>query len=199
MAILITIIFAVVLLGAAAGGWARYTKRRLRASFGPELKTVAQDQGSPRKVDRELRRRKKQHDALELRTISADDQAYYATTWEHLQAEFLDDPALALTSAERLVAKVLEARGYPGDDERERLALLSVEHAEALADYRAAQEVSRRALEDPTKIPTEELRRAILSYLTLFNELLTDPNTGQAPGTGNTATLRTTDGQEANR
>jgi hypothetical protein len=200
MAILITIIVALILIGAAVGGWARYDKRRLRASFGPELETVAQEQGSPRKVDRELRRRKKRHDALELQPISSEEQAYYTTAWEHLQGEFLDDPSLALTGAERLVASVLEARGYPGDDAEEQLALLSVEHAESLAGYRAAQDVSRRALEDPTRIPTEELRQAMLSYLTLFNELLADPSAETAPAsTGDAATSATTHGQEAKR
>lgn len=199
MAILITIVLAVAFLGAAAGGWIRYRKRRLRASFGPELKTVARDHGSPRKVDRELRRRKKQHDALELHAIGAEDRAYYAATWEHLQGEFLDDPSLSLTSAERLVATVLEARGYPGADVEEQLALLSVEHADSLAGYRSAQQLSRRALEDPTKIPTEELRQAMLSYLTLFNELLTDPSGQTPPTTGESPAPATTEGQEANR
>lgn len=201
MAIIITIMLAVVLLSSAAGGWIRYRKRRLRASFGPELKTVAQDHGSPRQVDRELRRRKKRHDALELHTIATEDQAYYATTWEHLQGEFLDDPSLALTSAERLVATVLEARGYPGADVEEQLALLSVEHAHSLSGYRAAQQVSRRALEDPTNIPTEELRQAMLSYLTLFNELLTDPSGQTPPATGDSPASAkiATEGQEANR
>lgn len=199
MAILITIIVAVVFVGAAAAGWVRYRQRRLRASFGPELKTVAREQGSPRKVDRELRRRKKRHDELDLRTISPEDRAYYATTWENLQGEFLDDPSLALTGAERLVATVLEARGYPGDDAEERLALLSVEHADSLAGYRTAQAVSRRALEDATDIPTEELRQAMLSYLTLFNELLTDPGSEPATRTGGAGIPAQTDGQEANR
>ena len=203
MAILITIIVIAVVLIAAAAGWVSYSKRRLRASFGPELETVAQDQGSARKVDRELRRRKKEHDALELRVIGPQDQAYYATTWEHLQGEFLDDPSLALTSAEKLVATVLTARGYPGDDAEEQLALLSVEHAESLAGYRAAQVTSRRALEDPTSVPTEELRQAMLSYLALFNELLTDPSGQTATSSDGTVTSPTTDSQadsqEANR
>ena len=201
MAILITIIVIAVVLIAAAAGWVSYSKRRLRASFGPELETVAQDQGSARKVDRELRRRKKEHDALELRVIGPQDQAYYATTWEHLQGEFLDDPSLALTSAEKLVATVLTARGYPGDDAEEQLALLSVEHADSLAGYRAAQATSRRALEDPTSVPTEELRQAMLSYLALFNELLTDPSdpSGQTTTADGTVTPPTTDSQEANR
>ncbi|MBR7837211.1 hypothetical protein KDL01_28295 [Actinospica durhamensis] len=198
MAILITIIVIVVLAAAAVTAWWS-GKRRLRAAFGPELDTVAQDYGSTRQVDRELRRRKKEHDALQLTPISAEDQAYYATTWEHLQGEFLDDPSLSLNSAERLVATVLKARGYPGEDEQEQLALLSVEHAGALADYRAAQQTNRRAVEDPTSIPTEELRQAILSYYTLFNELIADPGAQpDAPAEG-AVSSRTSNSQEATR
>jgi hypothetical protein len=188
MVIFLTIIIAVVFIGAAASGWVRYDKRRLRASFGPELKTVAQDHATPREVDRELRRRKKLHDQLQLRTISAQDQEYYATSWKNLQGEFLDDPSLALTGAEQLVATVLEARGYPGADSEQQLALLSVEHADSLAGYRAAQRTSRRAIDDATAVPTEELRQAMLSYLTLFNELMTDPSEASDQALGSSAT-----------
>lgn len=198
MAILITIIIIVVLIAAAVGGRA-YSQRRLRASFGPEVETVAREHGSRREVDRELRRRKKRHAALELRTISIEDRESYATSWEHVQAEFLDDPALALTSAERLVAQVLEARGYPGGDTEEQIALLSVEYAHSLADYRTAHEVARRAHEDVAGIPTEELRQAMLSYLTLFNELLDEPSTATATSErSGSVTSRSTDGLEAN-
>jgi hypothetical protein len=203
MAILIAIIIVVILLAAAVGGRA-LSKRRLRASFGPEVETVARERGSRREVDRELRRRKKEHAALELRSISPQDRENYADSWEHVQAEFLDDPSLALTSAERLVSHVLEARGYPGSDAEEQLALLSVEYADSLAGFRTAQEVSRRAHEDEA-IPTETLRRAMLSYLTLFNELLGAPSTAAATaGAGNddgidsNVTSRSTDGLEAN-
>lgn len=180
MAILITIIVVVVVLAAAGFAWSARSKRKLRASFGPEVQTVAEDQGSARQVDRELRRRKKEHDALQLRAISPQQQENYATSWEHVQGEFLDDPALALVSSEKLVANVLEARGYPGGDAQEQLALLSVEYADSLAAYRDAQQVSRRASEDPRNIPTEELRQAMLAYLTLFNELLADSGAGTA-------------------
>lgn len=179
--IIIVGLIAIVFLGSAAGGWVRYTKRRLRASFGPEVLTVArQENGNVREVDRELKRRKNLHDELDLRPISAQDQEFYATSWKHLQGEFLDDPSLSLTLAARLVATVLDARGYPGGDTEEQLALLSVEHANSLADYRAAQQTSRRVEQDPDSTPTEEIRRALLSYHAMFTELLTQPDTAAA-------------------
>jgi hypothetical protein len=199
MAILITIIVVAVLLVVGAVGWTGYSKRRLRASFGPEVQAVARDHESPREVDRELRRRKKEHDALQLRTITPQDQENYAAAWEQAQGEFLNDPALALAHAEQLVAAVLEARGYPGGETEEQLALLSVEYADSLADYRAAQQVSRRALGEPANISTEELRQAMLSYLTLFNELLTDSGETTTHVANSSVIPRSTDGLEANR
>jgi hypothetical protein len=186
MIIIIAIIVAAVLVGAAAAGWASYDKRRLRASFGPEYETVAQDLDTPREVDRELRRRKNAHDGLNLQTVSAQDRESYAESWAHLQAEFLDDPALSLNNAEHLVATLLKTTGYPGGDPDEQLALLSVEHANSLADYRAAQQISRHAKADPASTPTEEMRQALLSYHVLFTELLTDPAAATSTTAGST-------------
>ncbi|HEV3173077.1 MAG TPA: hypothetical protein VGZ32_22210 [Actinocrinis sp.] len=173
--IIIAIVAAVLLLGAAAVGWDRHRKENLRKSFGPEYETVAQELDSKQEVDRELLRRKRQHDQLSLHPVSAADQDYYTTAWEHLQGVFLDDPALALSSAEQLVAKLLDARGYPGGDPREQLALLSVEHADALADYRRAQRISEHTRGTSAPVPTEEIRQALLAYYTLFNHLLAVP------------------------
>ena len=199
MAILITIIVIVVVLIAAVVGWNSQSRRRLRATFGPEVETVARDQDSARDVDRELRRRKKEHDALPLREIAPEDQAYYATSWQNLQAGFLDDPLLALAGAEKLVATVLTARGYPGDDAEEQLALLSVEYADSLAGYRSAQSTGRRAHDEPSAVSTEELRQSMLAYLALFNELLSDRGTRPHSAAESPVSSSATDGQEATR
>jgi len=173
--IIIAIIAAVLFLGAAALGWAGYRRRSLRKSFGPEYETVAQEHDSKKEVDQELLRRKRRHDTLRLHAISMDDQKYYVSSWEHLQGEFLDDPALALSSAGQLVSQLLDARGYPGEDPAEQLALLSVEHAGILADYRRAQRISQHTRGTSAPIPTEEIRQALLAYHTLFNELMAVP------------------------
>jgi len=196
MAVIITVLFAAVFLGAAATGWRRYEKRRLRASFGPELKTVASEHDGVREVDRKLRRRISLHNDLDLRVIGTEDREFYTVSWEHLQGEFVDSPSLALATAERLVATVLAARGYPGGDEAEQFALLSVEYATSLAGYRAAQQTSRRAAQDSAATPTEELRRAMLSYHALFTELLGDPDPATPVAAGNTGTAPKRHNQE---
>ena len=191
MTVLIVIIVVVVLVAAAVAGAAYTGDRRLRAAFGPELDTVAQQHGGTRQVSRELRRRRRAHDALDLTPLGPEDRAHFTATWEHVQGEFLDDPALALSGADQLIATVLKARGYPDVDPEEQRALLSVEHAGSLADYRAAQETNRRAHEDPQSVPTEDLRRAMMAYLALFTELTADRTS--------TVTSRMAEDQEATR
>lgn len=173
--VIIAIIAAVLFLGSAVIYRANQGKRSLRKSFGPEYETVAQEHDSSREVDRELLRRKQLHDQLNLHAISVNDQAYFATSWEHLQGEFVEDPAVALRSAGRLVTRLLDARGYPGGDAGEQLALLSVKHANVLADYRRAQRISEHTLTTSAPIPTEELRQALLSYHALSDELMAEP------------------------
>lgn len=176
MAIVFTIITVVVLVVGAAG-WAWYSKRKLHVTVGPELDAAVRSYDRRRQVVRRLRRRRKQHDALQLKAVSSRDRACYAATWNDVQGDFLNDPSLALNGAERLVGRVLTARGYPGEDRQEQFALLSGKHADSLAGFRAAQRTNRRAVEDPATIATEDLRQAMRSYLALFNELIADPST----------------------
>ena len=151
---IVVICIGAVLLALAAGGWARYGRRRLRAPFGAEVGSVAEEYDGPRAVDRELRRRRNLNDGLLLRTISAPDRAAYARSWSRLQHEFPGSPAAALSDAERLVAQLLDARGYPGVDLADQLALLSVEHPVC---WRATAARSNSA-DMPERIPPRRRR-----------------------------------------
>lgn len=110
--------------------------------------------------------------SLKLRPISAWDQNFFATAWGYLHGGFLDDPALSLSSAEQLVTRLLDVRGYPEADQDEHLVLLPAEHAGTLADYRAARLISRNAREAPAGTPPEDLCRALVSCHAFFTELL---------------------------
>jgi hypothetical protein len=124
---------------------------------------------------REHARRDYLNKKLNLRQISAEDQDFYATSWDHVQGGFLDNPALALAGAEQLVARLLAARGYPAADDDDHVALLSVQHGRVLADYQQARSVSGRAATDPTSVSTEEERTALMQYRALFEDLLAVP------------------------
>jgi len=176
VSIVFTIIAVIVLAVLVTMAVVEYNRRKLRAAFGPEYDRVAQQLGTRRGAYQELLRRKHEHGKLELRPVTVQDQEFYTTSWHHLQGEFLDDPALSLTDAEKLITGLIDFRGYPGEDPDEQLALLSVEHAGSLADYRSAQQISRHAHEDTASTSTEDMRQALLSYHVLFSDLLSDPS-----------------------
>ncbi|MBS2533639.1 hypothetical protein KGQ20_12745 [Catenulispora sp. NF23] len=174
-AVFAVIAIVLVIAFAAYSGRHEYTKRRIRTAFGPEYARVRAEQGGTRAADRELARRSQMHDRLPLEPISANDREFYATSWQHIRGGFLDDPGVAVTSAAQLLTRLLEARGYPVDDQGEQLALLSVQHGPALADYRQALWVSERLRTNPASMPTEAKREALMQYQTLFEDLLTEP------------------------
>jgi hypothetical protein len=83
---------------------------------------------------------------------------------------FVDDPAGATASADDLIKVVMRARGYTVEDFDQRVADLSVEHANVVQHYRAA-----RALSDANRegrANTEELRQALVHYRALFADVL---------------------------
>ena len=148
-------------------------RRRLRAAFGPEFDHVARERHGVREAERELVRRTRRHDTLRLRPIGPRAQNSYALSWKTLRGRFTDDPLGAVLSAERLVGSVATSRGYPAGHCGERLALLSVEHPCALAEYREAQSIGERGRTGAAT--TEELREALARYHVLFVELLVTP------------------------
>jgi hypothetical protein len=168
---------AIVLVIAVVGYGKRgeHAKHRIRTSFGPEYARVRSEYGGTRAADRELVRRSQLHDRMRLEPISADEREFYTTSWEHIRGGFLDDPAVALSGAEQLITRLLDARGYPVDDRAEQLALLSVRHGHALAEYRQALWVSERLRTDPESMPTEVKREALMQYQKLFEDLLAAP------------------------
>ena len=157
---------------------AAYATRRendnwnIRKAFGPEYDRVRTEYGGARAADRELARRIRVHDELRLEPVSTEEQDSYAMSWERIQGGFLDDPAVALRGAERLVTLLLAARGYPATDRGEQLALLSVQHGNTLVEYRQAQWTSERLRVTPSRVTTEQMRTALMQYQAFFEELL---------------------------
>lgn len=178
---IITILATVLVIAVMAyAGRREYANRRIRSSFGPEYDRVKAEHGGTRAADRELARRTQMHNELRLEPISADDRDFYATSWEHIQGGFLDDPVVALSGAEQLIARLLAARGYPAGEQGEQLALLSVQHGRGLAQYRQALSVSDRLRTDPASVSTEDTRAALMQYQALFADLLAVPGAAAA-------------------
>jgi hypothetical protein len=87
-----------------------------------------------------------------------------------VQGLFVDDPRGAVAEADKLVQEVMTARGYPMGDFESRASDISVDHPTVVGAYRAARTIAVKG--SRREADTEELRRALVHYRTLFSELL---------------------------
>jgi hypothetical protein len=148
----------------------------LKRRFGPEYDREVQAQGSVERAERELLAREKRMQARPLHTLSERDRARFSTDWRSVQARFVDDPSVAVREADELIAHVMKARGYAAEDMEnfdQRVADLSVNHANVVQHYRAARELADANHEG--RANTEELRIAFVHFRALFAEVLEQP------------------------
>ena len=143
---------------------------RLHERFGPEYDRAVEEFGSPSRAERELDARTRRVEKLHFRELSGVDRARYTTTWHGIQEQFVDDPAGAVAGANGLIKDVMRARGYPIDDFDQRVADLSVDHANVVQHYRAARALAQASRDG--QVRTEELRQAFVHYRALFADLL---------------------------
>jgi hypothetical protein len=167
--IVVLVVIAAVVYGLQAG-----RRRKLRSTFGPEYDRVVADTGSRTEAEKELRERERRHSELEIKELSPESQARYAQAWAEVQILFVDNPAEAVGTADDLVTRLMAERGYPTGGYDERVADLSVAHANTLQHYRDAHDISERTKAGSAS--TEDLRVALVHYRALFADLLgTDP------------------------
>ncbi len=165
---------AIVIIAAlAARRRARARSAELREQFGPEYDRAVVEMGSAKHAERELLARERRVQQFHFHELNAADRARFSARWTQIQAQFVDDPAVAVSSANELINEVMRARGYPVERFEQRVADLSVSHPAVVQHYRAA-----RALSESTRngqVNTEELRQAVVHYRVLFADLLEEP------------------------
>jgi hypothetical protein len=187
--IVVIVVVIIVLLAIGFAVWQAGRRRALRQRFGPEYDRVVSEQDSRSAAERELRERERRHAELDLKPLSEEARASYAASWEEIQAQFVDAPNDAVSAADHLVTRLIGERGYPTDNDEEKLATLSVEHARTLEHYRDAHEINLR--NEKGEASTEELRQAVVHYRALFADLLGEDPV-KTDGTGRTAPTQTT-------
>ena len=151
--------------------WAVRRRRRahLRDRFGREYDRAVSE-SSRRKAERRLSEVESEHDELEIRPLSEAARERYLEEWRVVEAQFVNEPEEAARSAERIVLRALEERGYPTDrDAAHRAAHLAVDHPDVVERYRHG-----RAMLDETRAPegTENLRKAMLDFRAVFEEIV---------------------------
>jgi hypothetical protein len=166
------VILAVVVLAAAA--WFLSQKKRqsqrLQQRFGPEYGRAVTEFGGRTKAESALKAREKRVEGLEIIALAPAEAARFAQAWSALQGRFVDDPKAVVIQADHLVRELMVKRGYPMGDFELRAADISVDHPAVVEAYRAAQAIAVR--NERGEADTEALRRAVVHYRTLFDELL---------------------------
>lgn len=169
----IMIALILIALGVAIVAWLvaqRQRSLRLKRRFGPEYDVAVSEFHSRTKAEADLLKREQRVAAFTIVPLSSADSARFSQAWNALQIRFIDNPKGVVGEADLLVRELMAKRGYPMGDFEHRAADISVDHPRVVSNYRAAQAIAARDADG--KADTEELRRAVIHYRTLFDELL---------------------------
>ena len=171
-ALILAAILVVALIAVAA--WATAQRRRkesarLQQRFGPEYVRLVNEVGRS-KAEAELAAREKRVGGLDIVPLSTADATKFKQAWVAIQARFVDDPKASVVEADHLVYDLMAKRGYPMGDFERRAADISVDHPTVVSNYRAARAIALR--DERSEATTEELRKAVVHYRALFQELL---------------------------
>jgi hypothetical protein len=169
--ILLAVIAVVVVI--AALGFVLTRKRRsqlLRQRFGPEYDRVVKKEGEVRRAEGVLEIRAKRRQKFAIRPLEPATCSDFTERWSRVQAQFVDDPKGSVSQGDQLVSEVMKARGYPVADFEQRAADLSVDYPVLVENYRVAHDIALR--HNKGEASTEDLRKAMVHYRSLFEELL---------------------------
>ena len=173
MVVLALIVIATVV---AIAFYLRTRTQHLRDRFGPEYERAVEQSGGQRQGEAQLQAREKRVREYGLKPLSQAERDRFDAEWRRVQAMFVDSPKDATVQADMLLGKVMTARGYPENaDFDQRLEDLSVDHAQSVQNYRAAQDVAQRHARGDAS--TEDMRQAMIHYRALFDELVGEAET----------------------
>ncbi len=173
LTIIIAVIAAVVVVAIVSFLLARkHRSQQLRERFGPEYDRVVKKEGEVRRAEGVLEIRTKRREKFAIRPLSEETRVDFAERWRIVQSHFVDDPKASVSEADQLVNELMETRGYPMADFDQRAADISVDHPVVVENYRAAHDIALR--HGRGQAGTEDLRKAMVHYRSLFEELLGD-------------------------
>jgi len=174
----VTIIVAIVVVVVAIVaviGFLFMRKRRskmLQERFGPEYDRVVRKEGNVRRGEEVLQFRATRREKLQIVPLSSAARSDFVNRWTRVQSLFVDDPKGAVSQGHKLVSELMQARGYPMGEFDQRAADISVDHPVVVENYRAAHAIALR--HNRGQASTEDLRKAMVHYRSLFDELLND-------------------------
>ena len=170
MLVYIAIAVVIVIVVAALLASRKRRSDQLKQRFGPEYDRAVLQHGDARHAETVLADREKRVEKFSIRPLPGGDRERYTEEWAGVQRRFVDDPSMAVTEADKLVTKVMTARGYPMSDFEQRTADISVNYPGVVQNYRSAREIVVRHTQGQST--TEDLRQAMVYFRSLFEELL---------------------------
>lgn len=184
--LVVAILAALIVIGAIAWGFSQQGRTaRLRRRFGPEYDAAVAQFGSRSKAESELTRREARVAHLHIVPLSAADAARFSQSWKAIQGRFVDNPKGVVSEADQLVRELMAKRGYPMGEFDRLAADISVDHPSVVANYRSARMIA--VLDERGEADTEQLRKAVVHYRTLFDELLEATPPPEHPANPNVA------------
>jgi hypothetical protein len=157
----------------------RRRRRSMQEWFGPEYDRSVKSERSRRKAEGELAGRVGRRDELSIRPLTEAARERYAAQWTELQVQFVDRPLVAVVEADELLTQVMRERGYPVDNFESQSEMISVDHPDVVQNYRTGHAIYTKTTDGSAS--TEDLRRAVVAYRALFEDLLANGSSADGP------------------
>ena len=145
---------------------------KLREKFGDEYDRTVEEKGRRSAAEAALDEREKRVAELDIRPLTPQQRDDAIREWREVKAIFVESPVEAVLHADRLLSRIMQARGYPMADFDRRYEDLTVEHSEVARHYREGHEITVRHEEG--KASTEDLRQAMIHFEALFDDLVNE-------------------------
>lgn len=169
--VLIVAVIVVIVLAAIAWSVLRKQKtQRLQGQFGPEYDRTMEQSNNRGQAEAELEARNDRREQLDLQPLPSASRERYLERSRALQAEFVDQPELAVRNAESLVDDLMLEQGYPVDDFDQRAADISAVDPQLVEHYREGHRLAR--VEGDESARTEALRQAMQHYRALLERFV---------------------------
>ena len=164
-----------VVVAVAFFAFTHYRRGNARQEFGPEFERVAQERGSEKEAEQELRARRQKVESR-IRPLSEDGRRRYRDEWGMVERTFVDNPLLALDQADRVVTDILAERNFPTESRQEAAEAVGVTHSRVVEDFREAQRIHANVThhgeqQDTEDENMEEMRQAIQKYRSVYERL----------------------------
>jgi hypothetical protein len=153
----------------------RWRRSHLKKRFGPEYHRAVTDEGRGA-GESHLAEIESEHDRLELHDLPPMTRDRYLDEWRQAETRFVSDPRDAVRAAERIVERALHERGYPDGDGQDLASLVSVDHPDTAERIRHGHAL----LESVEAESTENLRKAMLDFRSVLEDVLSRPREGAA-------------------